>query len=249
MPDVIQLDSVTKEYGAVIKTKALRGVSFRVENAEFLSIIGQSGSGKSTLLNLLGLLDRPTEGAVRLLGTDVSSLSEGERAAFRNEHLGFVFQFHHLLPEFSVRENLLLPLWIGGSKGRVTGGPRTSATSGLDGLHSQAETILDFLGIGNLAAKSADQLSGGQKQRAAIGRALMNSPDILLADEPTGNLDTENSALVYDLFRRIHREMGTTFVIVTHDRAIAQQTDRIIEVRDGLVHQDVKNDYLARGAG
>ena len=245
MPDVIQLESVTKEYGTVVKTKALRGVSFRVENAEFLSIIGQSGSGKSTLLNLLGLLDRPTEGAVRLLGTDVSSLSQGERAAFRNEHLGFVFQFHHLLPEFSVRENLLLPLWIGGSRGRAKAAPRTLATGGLGGLHSQAETILDFLGIGNLAAKSADQLSGGQKQRVAIGRALMNSPDILLADEPTGNLDTENSALVYDLFRRIHKEMGTTFVIVTHDRAIAQQTDRIIEVRDGLLHQDVKNDYLA----
>ncbi|NLV71464.1 MAG: ABC transporter ATP-binding protein [Actinobacteria bacterium] len=235
MADTITVSNVTKEYGTAVKTKALRGVSFRVAGKEFLSIIGQSGSGKSTLLNLLGLLDRPTEGSVSLLGTDVGALSKKERAAFRNRHLGFVFQFHHLLPEFSVRENLLIPTWIGGSKG-AAGVPAET--------RKRAEEILDFLGVGQVADKSAEQISGGQKQRVAIGRALMNSPDILLADEPTGNLDTENSALVYDLFRRIHREMGTTFVIVTHDRAIAQQTDRIIEVRDGLVSQDVQNEYL-----
>ena len=229
------MSDVTKEYGTTVKTKALRGVSFRVENKEFLSIIGQSGSGKSTLLNLLGLLDRPTEGTVSLLGTDVGALSKKERAAFRNKHLGFVFQFHHLLPEFSVRENLLIPTWIGGLKGAASTATQT---------RKQAEEILDFLGVGQVADKSAEQISGGQKQRVAIGRALMNSPDILLADEPTGNLDTENSALVYDLFRRIHDEMGTTFVIVTHDRAIAQQTDRIIEVTDGLISEDVKNEYL-----
>jgi len=233
--DIITVSDVTKEYGTAVKTKALRGVSFRVESKEFLSIIGQSGSGKSTLLNLLGLLDRPTEGAVSLLGTDVGRLSKKERAAFRNEHLGFVFQFHHLLPEFSVLENLLIPTWIGGSKG---------ATNAPAAMRKRAEEILDFLGVGQVAGKNAEQISGGQKQRVAIGRALMNSPDILLADEPTGNLDTENSALVYDLFRRIHNEMDTTFVIVTHDRAIAQQTDRIIEVKDGLVSQDVRNEYL-----
>ncbi|NLE10956.1 MAG: ABC transporter ATP-binding protein [Actinobacteria bacterium] len=235
MADTITVSDVTKEYGTTVKTKALRGVSFRVENKEFLSIIGQSGSGKSTLLNLLGLLDRPTEGTVSLLGTDVGALSKKERAAFRNKHLGFVFQFHHLLPEFSVRENLLIPTWIGGLKGAASTATQT---------RKRAEEILDFLGVGQVADKSAEQISGGQKQRVAIGRALMNSPDILLADEPTGNLDTENSALVYDLFRRIHDEMGTTFVIVTHDRAIAQQTDRIIEVTDGLISEDVKNEYL-----
>ncbi|MBN1630841.1 MAG: ABC transporter ATP-binding protein [Thermoleophilia bacterium] len=235
MADTIAVSDVTKEYGTSVKTKALRGVSFRVESKEFLSIIGQSGSGKSTLLNLLGLLDRPTEGTVSLLGTDVGALSKKERAAFRNKHLGFVFQFHHLLPEFSVRENLLIPTWIGGLKG----GASTAAQT-----RRRAEEILDFLGVGQVADKSAEQISGGQKQRVAIGRALMNSPDILLADEPTGNLDTENSALVYDLFRRIHDEMGTTFVIVTHDRAIAQQTDRIIEVTDGLISEDVSNEYL-----
>jgi lipoprotein-releasing system ATP-binding protein len=245
MADVISVQGVTKEYGTAVKTRALRGVSFRVENKEFLSIIGQSGSGKSTLLNLLGLLDRPTSGTISLLGTDVSELDKRERAAFRNEHLGFVFQFHHLLPEFSVRENLLIPTWI-------RGGPGESETAGSAGRgrratgrsRRHAEEILSFLGIGDSADKSAEELSGGQKQRVAIGRALMNAPDILLADEPTGNLDTENSAVVYDLFRRIHRDMGTTFVIVTHDRAIAQQTDRIVEVRDGLVAQDVSNEYL-----
>jgi lipoprotein-releasing system ATP-binding protein len=235
VPDIIALEGVTKEYGAAVKTLALGGISFRVAEKEFLSIIGQSGSGKSTLLNMLGLLDRPTAGTVSLLGTDVGKLGKKDRAAFRNAHLGFVFQFHHLLPEFSVRENLLLPTWIGrtavGGKRSVKAGPR-------------AEEILEFLGLGGLGDKSADQLSGGQKQRVAIGRALMNSPDILLADEPTGNLDTTNSAMVYELFRRIHNELGTTFVIVTHDRSIAQQTDRIIEVSDGLVLQDVRNDYL-----
>ncbi len=233
MPDVIAVSEATKEYGTAVKTLALRGVSFRVESKEFLSIIGQSGSGKSTLLNLLGLLDTPTQGTVRLLGTDVGGLSKRERAGFRNEHLGFVFQFHHLLPEFSVVENLLLPTWIGPGQRKGSGGTR-----------ERAEEVLSFLGLDGLADKSADQLSGGQKQRVAIGRALMNDPDILLADEPTGNLDTQNSTMVYDLFRRIHDEMGTTFIIVTHDRGIAQQADRIIEITDGLVSQDVRNDYL-----
>ncbi len=244
MPDVIRVTDVTKEYGTAVKTLALRGVSFRVESKEFLSIIGQSGSGKSTLLNLLGLLDTPTTGTVELLGTDVGGLSKKDRALFRNEHLGFVFQFHHLLPEFSVRENLLIPTWIGpgamrGGRGASGAGARPSAST-----RARAEEILSFLGVGDVADKNAEQLSGGQKQRVAIGRALMKSPDILLADEPTGNLDTANSAMVYDLFRRIHDEMGTTFIIVTHDRGIAQQADRIIEVTDGLVSQDVRNDYL-----
>ena len=233
MPDVIKVADVTKEYGTAVKTLALRGVTFRVENKEFLSIIGQSGSGKSTLLNMLGLLDKPTEGTVELLGTDVARLSKKDRATFRNEHLGFVFQFHHLLPEFSVLENLLIPTWIGPGRMKQGGGTK-----------ERAEEVLSFLGLDGLSDKSADELSGGQKQRVAIGRALMNDPDILLADEPTGNLDTQNSAMVYDLFRRIHDEMGTTFVIVTHDRSIAQQADRIIEVTDGLVSQDVRNDYL-----
>ena len=236
MADTVTVSNVTKEYGTTVKTKALRGVSFRVEGKEFLSIIGQSGSGKSTLLNILGLLDRPSEGTVTLLGTDVGALSKKDRALFRSRHLGFVFQFHHLLPELSVREHLLIPTWIGSEAGFARDGAQAGR---------RAEDILSFLGVGEVADKSADELSGGQKQRVAIGRALMNSPDIILADEPTGNLDTENSVVVYELFRRIHRELGTTFIIVTHDRAIAQQADRIIEIKDGLVSQDVRNDYLA----
>jgi lipoprotein-releasing system ATP-binding protein len=230
---VIEAEGLTKVYGESVKTHALRGVDFHVERAEFLSIIGQSGSGKSTLLNILGLLDRPTEGTVRLLGTDVVSLNSAERAAFRNEHIGFVFQFHHLLPEFSVRENLLMPTWIAGGAHK-------------DG-DSRSKEILAFLGLEAVADKGANELSGGQKQRVAIARALMNSPEIVLADEPTGNLDTVNTAQVYGLFRRLHEEWDTTFVIVTHDRSIAQQTDRIVEVRDGLVEQDVPNTYARAG--
>lgn len=235
MADVIRLLDVEKEYGDGVKTLALRGVSFGVESKAFLSIIGPSGSGKSSLLNILGLLDRPTRGEVTLLGTDVSALSKKERAAFRNRHLGFVFQFHHLLPEFTVLENLLMPSWIGGEESSAE-------------RRGRAVEVLAFLGLDGVGDKGANDLSGGQKQRVAIARALMNRPEIILADEPTGNLDSENSAAVYALFRQIHAEWGSTFVIVTHDRSIAQQTDRIIEVRDGLIEQDVRNEYLGAGA-
>jgi len=231
--DVIVGQGLTKVYGTTQKTYALKGVDLNVQKKEFLSIIGQSGSGKSTLLNLLGLLDRPTEGSLELVGTDVGSLSKKERAAFRNEHLGFVFQFHHLLPEFSVRENLLMPGWIGGQR------TSTSAT------RARAGEMLELLDLGDVKDKRSNDLSGGQKQRVAIGRSLMNGPDIVLADEPTGNLDTMNTEQVYSLFRKVHEERGTTFVIVTHDRSIAEQTDRIVEVRDGVIQQDVRNEHLA----
>ena len=236
MADTIAVSDVTKEYGTAVKTKALRGVSFRVEGGEFLSIIGQSGSGKSTLLNLLGLLDRPTGGTVSLLGTDVGALSKKERAEFRNGIWDSSSSSIICCLSSRCARTCSSQRWISGSR---------DGDKATDRRRARAGEILDFLGVGQVAGKGADQISGGQKQRVAIGRALMNSPDIILADEPTGNLDTENSALVYDLFRRIHREMGTTFVVVTHDRAIAQQTDRIIEVVDGLISQDVRNDYLA----
>jgi lipoprotein-releasing system ATP-binding protein len=232
--EILVADELGKTYGSGdAATHALRGVSFSVAEGEFASIVGQSGSGKSTLLNLIGLLDTPTSGRVLLAGTDASALGRRELAQLRNATLGFVFQFHYLLPEFSVWENLTMPAQIAGR--RVTAEEKDRALE-----------TLALLGLEGLEQKNANQLSGGQKQRVAIGRALMNRPQLILADEPTGNLDTANTELVYELFRRINSELGTTFLIVTHDRLVAQQTDRILEVRDGKLVEDVRNEYLHR---
>jgi lipoprotein-releasing system ATP-binding protein len=231
--DLLVVDAIEKTYGeGDTATRALKGVSFTVAEGEFASIVGQSGSGKSTLLNLIGLLDTPTSGQVLFGGKNTTTLGRKGRARVRNEGLGFVFQFHYLLPEFSVWENLTMPAQIAGRT--VTGEERDRALQ-----------TLTLLGLEGLEHKNANQLSGGQKQRVAIGRALMNRPRLILADEPTGNLDTANTAVVYELFRTINAEIGTTFLIVTHDRAVAQQTDRILEVRDGELVQDVRNDYVA----
>jgi len=231
---LLKVDALDKVYGeGEAATHALRGVSFDVEEAEFASIVGQSGSGKSTLLNMLGLLDTPTAGNVTLRGRDIGSLAKQERAKLRGELIGFVFQFHYLLPEFSVFENVAMPAVIAG---------RLSAEK----IRARAVETLGLLGLEGLEEKNANQLSGGQKQRVAIARALMNRPALLLADEPTGNLDTVNTNLVYDLFRKINAETHTAFLIVTHDRGIAQRTDRILEVLDGELVQDVRNAYQPR---
>jgi lipoprotein-releasing system ATP-binding protein len=222
-------EDLGKTYGTEVKTVALQGVSFSLERGEFASIVGQSGSGKSTLLNLIGLLDTPTAGSVALDGHDTRRLAGNDRARLRNELLGFVFQFHHLLPEFSVLENVVMPGLIGGGSAAA--------------LHARAVEVLGLLGLDGLEEKNANQLSGGQKQRVAVARALLNRPALVLADEPTGNLDTVNTTAVYDLFRTIHRELGTAFLIVTHDRAVAQRTDRILEVADGRLVQDVRDVY------
>jgi len=229
--DVIVADRLEKVYGeGATATHALSDVSFSIAQAEISSLIGQSGSGKSTLLNLLGLLDTPTSGTVSIDGTDTSTLDRKERARLRGGRIGFVFQFHHLLPEFSVFENMTMPI-------RVNGGSVGNAER--DRVHE----LLEMLGLTGLADKNANQLSGGQKQRVSIGRALIQNPAIVLADEPTGNLDTANTTAVYELFRQINQERGTGFLIVTHDRSVAQLTDRILEVRDGNLIQDVRNDY------
>jgi lipoprotein-releasing system ATP-binding protein len=230
---LLHADDLGKTYGAVAKTVALSGVSFDLHGGEFASIIGQSGSGKSTLLNLIGLLDTPTTGRVVLNGRDTASANRKQRAALRNDFIGFVFQFHYLLPEFSVLENVLMP-------GRIAG---VSATD----LRPRAEEVLALLGLEGLESKGANDLSGGQKQRVAIARALMNRPALVLADEPTGNLDTANTAAVYQLFRELNRELGTAFMIVTHDRSVAQQTDRILEIQDGMLLQDVRNTFVETG--
>ena len=231
MADLIVADSLEKIYGeGQAATRALASVSFTMAGGEFASLIGQSGSGKSTLLNLLGLLDTPTSGSVSIDGTDTSGLSRKERARVRGQSIGFVFQFHHLLPEFSVFENMTMPI-------RVNGG-----TIG-DEDRERVDELLNLLDMTGLVDKNANQLSGGQKQRVAIGRSLMNRPSMILADEPTGNLDTGNSSAVYELFRDINKEQGTALLIVTHDRSVAEMTDRILEVRDGNLIQDVRNDY------
>lgn len=221
-------ESLDKVYGTgEAATHAMRGVSFEVTEGEFAAIIGQSGSGKSTLLNMLGLLDTPTAGRVLYRGVDSAMLDKKARAKLRNELIGFVFQFHYLLPEFSVFENVAMPAFIAGDMQPAE-------------IRSRALEALDLLGLDGLEDKNANQLSGGQKQRVAIARALMNRPALVLADEPTGNLDTVNTNLVHDLFRKISSETGTAFMIVTHDRNVAQRTDRILEISDGELVQDVR---------
>ncbi|MDO8963409.1 MAG: ABC transporter ATP-binding protein [Coriobacteriia bacterium] len=231
---LVVAEGLGKIYGTDIKTRALEDVSFEIQAGEFAAIVGRSGSGKSTLLNLLGLLDTPTEGTLHLDGRESNSLDKVGRAAQRNRLLGFVFQYHHLLPEFTVRENILMPVLISG------------AVIGPD-IENRVTETMSVLGLEGLGRKNANALSGGQKQRVAIGRALINRPPIVLADEPTGNLDTENTEAVYDLFRTINKEWGTTFLIVTHDQDIASMTDRLLEFRDGKLLQDVRNPY-AKGS-
>jgi lipoprotein-releasing system ATP-binding protein len=228
-PDLLcEACDLDKVYGeGETATHALRGVSFELSKGEFAAIVGQSGSGKSTLLHLLGLLDTPTRGTVRYHEGDAGAMSKAERALLRNCLIGFVFQFHYLLPEFSVYENIAMPRLIRGGANDAETRARVAET-------------LSMLGLEGLAEKNANQLSGGQKQRVAIARALMNRPALVLADEPTGNLDTVNANHVYELFRQINRETGTAFLIVTHDRSIAERTDRILEICDGRLVQDAR---------
>jgi lipoprotein-releasing system ATP-binding protein len=234
---LLRVEGLDKVYGeGAAATQALQGVSFDLEEGEFASLVGQSGSGKSTLLNLLGLLDRPTSGTVSYRGDDVGALGKQERARLRGDLIGFVFQFHYLLPEFSVFENVAMPALIAG-------------TTPAEETRAAALERLELLGLKGLEGKNANQLSGGQKQRVAIARALMNLPALVLADEPTGNLDTVNTDLVYDLFRQINAQTGTAFLIVTHDRGVAQRTDRILEMSDGRLVQDLRNTYTTAPEG
>lgn len=229
---LLAASELQKTYGeGTAATRALRDVSLEICDGEFAAVIGQSGSGKSTLLNLLGLLDSPTGGRIVYRGQDVTGLNKTQRAALRNDLIGFVFQFHYLLPEFSVLENVSMPALI-------------SRSMPAEEIRARAYESLELLGLEGFEGKNANQLSGGQKQRVAIARALMNRPALVLADEPTGNLDTVNTGLVYDLFRTINKETGTAFLIVTHDRSIAERTDRILEVSDGELVQDLINEAV-----
>ena len=225
-PPVLLVEGVVKEYGEVAKTRALDGVAVTVGPGELTALVGPSGSGKSTLLNIIGLLDRPTSGRVVLGGTETTGLDERGLTALRARMLGFVFQFHHLLPAFTALENVMLPAW--GDLGRPNAKMRAAA-----------EELLRAVGLEDRMHYRSSNLSGGQQQRVAIARALAHRPALVLADEPTGNLDTASSAEVFALMRRFNRELGTTFLIVTHDSRIAGQCDRIIELVDGRVRSDL----------
>ncbi|MEA4821105.1 MAG: ABC transporter ATP-binding protein [Erysipelotrichales bacterium] len=225
---ILKLVNVKMTYGTKVKCEVLHGINIEFEKGSFNSIIGQSGSGKSTLLNILGSLDKPSEGDVFINNKNIKNLSKGELAKLRNENLGFIFQFHYLLPEFTAIENVLMPYKI--SKKPIT-----------NEVINKANELLDFVGLEKVKNNLANNMSGGQQQRVAIARSLINNPKIILADEPTGNLDSTTTEQVYDLLRDINKRFNTTFIIVTHDRHIAEKTDRIIEIKDGNISFDVTN--------
>ena len=200
----------------------LKGIDLDIEQGEFVSIVGASGAGKSTLLHVLGTLDRPTEGSITLAGRDILSMGESELTAFRNVAIGFVFQFHHLLPEFTAIENAMMPLLIHGDKKRSE-------------AQEQARGLLERLGLADRVEHRPGELSGGEQQRVAVARALIMEPKIVLADEPTGNLDTKTGRELFSLMRELNRDMGTTFFVATHNEELSSQCDRIVVIKDGRI--------------
>lgn len=222
MGSIIELKNISKIYGKRVKTEVLYNVNMSIEEGSFNSIIGASGSGKTTLLNIMGTLDKPTTGEVYIENRKIDEIRRGALAAIRNKKIGFVFQFHYLLPEFNALENVLMPHTIS----KIFHGRKT---------RERAEMLLDLVGLSKIKKKKVYDLSGGQQQRVAIARSLMNNPKIILADEPTGNLDSNSAEDIYNIFRDINENFKTTFVIITHDERIAKKMDRIIEIKDGRV--------------
>lgn len=225
MAEVVECRGVGKTYEDGVPVPALRDLDLRIGAGDLTAIVGHSGSGKSTLLNLIGGLDRPTEGEVLIEGVALSSLNEDALARVRNRKVGFVFQFHYLLTDFAAWENVSMPLRIGGESSRRA-------------LRERAVELLAAVGLEDKAGRRPEQLSGGEQQRVAIARALIHHPAVVLADEPTGNLDLENSQLVFDLFRRLNQEQGITIIVVTHDEELALQTDRIVRLHYGQIIDD-----------
>ncbi|HSQ82423.1 MAG TPA: ABC transporter ATP-binding protein [Casimicrobiaceae bacterium] len=227
---VLQLAGVRKSYGVgtAAELEVLHGIDLELARGEFAALIGPSGSGKSTLLNLIGLLDRPTAGTVRIAGAESGSLDDGQLTRLRGRSIGFVFQYHYLLPEFTALENVMMPLLA--ARGRPDAGMRETAAE-----------LLAQVGLAPWQHHGATDLSGGQQQRVAIARALAMKPTLVLADEPSGNLDTQSADAVFDLLRSVNEGLGTTFLIVTHDPRLAKRCDRIIELVDGRIVSDRAN--------
>ena len=229
MPKIIELQKINKIYGENTKypTQVLYDIDLAFEESSFNSIIGQSGSGKSTLLNILGTLDKPSNGTVLINQIESSKMKKNVLAKLRNETIGFIFQFHYLLPEFTALENVLMPYQI--SKKPIT-----------KEVLARANELLDLVGLEKVKNNLSINMSGGQQQRTAIARSLMNQPKIILADEPTGNLDSDTTEQIYELLREINHKFKTTFIVITHDRHIAEKADRIIEIKDGRINLDIQ---------
>ena len=226
MDKILELKNINKIYGTAVKTQVLTDISTSFTDGSFNSIIGQSGSGKSTLMNIMGTLDTATSGEVFVNGVNTSVMSASQLAKYRNQTIGFVFQFHYLLPEFTAIENVLMPYRIG--HGKVT-----------KEVMERARELMSIVGLEKVINNNATKMSGGQQQRTAIARALLNQPKLILADEPTGNLDSLSTETIYELLRDINDRFKTTFIIITHDRRIAEKADRIIEIADGRINLDI----------